>query len=96
MAESSNKERRVDIKTLENKIDNLSLTLDKAIARWDKSADQIIINQINIAKMETGQRAVCEDVDALETKVNGWNSLNSMGVVIAGIVAAFGAWLSGR
>ena len=78
MAESSNKERRVDIKTLENKIDNLSLTLDKAIARWDKSADQIIANQINIARIETGQRAVCEDVDALEMKVNGWNSLNSM------------------
>jgi hypothetical protein len=96
MADNGNKERRVEMKALEQKIDNLSLNLEKAIARWDKSAEQVIQSQINIAQIKTSQDNMCNDIVSLETKVNGWSSINSIGVVFAAIVASIGAWLSNK
>ena len=92
MADVVKKEKGVDLKSLEVKIDNLTLILDKAVSRWDESARQVVVNQIALARLETNQTSMCEDINTLETKVNGWSAINSIGVVLASTVAAIGAW----
>ena len=82
-----------NMKALENEMKNLSLNINAAITRMDRVADLVTANTIAIAKVGTNQDNMTKDIDDLEVKVNGWNSINSVGVVIASTVAAIGTWL---
>ena len=91
MAETE--ERRAHMKALENEMKHLSLNINEAIKRMDKMSDIVTANTINIKGLSTNQENIRSDINDLETKVNGWNALNSVGVVIASTVAAIGAWI---
>ena len=86
-------ERRAHMKALENEMKHLSLNINEAIKRMDKMSDIVTANTINIKGLSTNQENIRSDINDLETKVNGWNALNSVGVVIASTVAAIGAWI---
>ena len=86
-------ERRVSMKALETEMKHLSLNINEAIKRMDKMSDIVTANTINIKGLSTNQENIRSDINDLETKVNGWNALNSVGVVIASTVAAIGAWI---
>ena len=86
-------ERREYMKALENEMKHLSLNINEAIKRMDKMSDIVTANTINIKGLSTNQENIRSDINDLETKVNGWNALNSVGVVIASTVAAIGAWI---
>lgn len=51
---------------------------------WIKSHDTSLLQREKLAEKHT------EKIDQLEKKVNGWNVINSLGVIIAGILAALG------
>jgi len=91
MAETE--ERRVSMKALETEMKHLSLNINAAIQRMDKVADLVTTNTLSIRELSSDQKNMVKDIDDLETKVNGWNALNSVGVVIASTVAAIGAWI---
>ena len=86
MADKSASERRAGVKTLENKIQNLTDTVNKAIERWDDSARQVTQNQVDIAKVCMKLDNMDYDVKNLEKKSNWWDGINSFLMVIAGIV----------
>ena len=51
---------------------------------WIKCHDKEVLAREKLAEKHT------EKIDQLEKKVNGWNVINSLGVIIAGILAALG------
>jgi len=51
---------------------------------WIKSHDQDLIGNLKTVEKHN------EKIDQLEKRVNGWNVINSLGVVIASILAALG------
>ncbi len=51
---------------------------------WIKCHDKEVLAREKLAEKHT------EKIDQLEKKVNGWNVINSLGVIIASILAALG------
>ena len=51
---------------------------------WIKCHGKEVLAREKLAEKHT------EKIDQLEKKVNGWNVINSLGVIIAGILAALG------
>ena len=100
MADNTGNERRIEMRALEQKIDGLSALIKQSMATQEKKIDKLEViasmNQIAIASILEDNRHRGNDVVDLEKKVNGWSSLNSLGVVLAGILATLGAWLSGK
>jgi len=51
---------------------------------WIKCHDKEVLAREKLAEKHT------EKIDQLEKKVNGWNVINSLGVIVAAILAALG------
>ena len=74
MAEKNN--GRITLALLGQKVDALTASIEGLRSDLKTLAEQHGATKINVA--------------VLENRVNGWNLLNSLGVILAGILAALG------
>ena len=77
--------RRFDV--LESSIANDRKTM---IGFMEKTNDWIKCHDRDVLAREKLAEKHSEKIEQLEKKVNGWNVINSLGVIIAGILAALG------
>lgn len=76
---------RVTLALLGGKVDALVKQVETMVDKLEKLTDV----KTDVARLQIGAESLRKDVDGLEVRVNGWSSLNSLGIVAAGILALF-------
>ena len=63
--------------------------LARRIQKIEDGIEGLRVLLVNVSVLDTRQQEIMKDISRLEGRINSWSTLNSFGVVIAGIMGFF-------
>ena len=63
--------------------------LARRIQKIEDGIEGLRVLLVNVSVLDTRQQEIIKDISRLDGRINSWSTLNSFGVVIAGIMGFF-------
>jgi hypothetical protein len=84
--DNDNGNGRVTVAILGQKIDYMSQQVGDLLVKLDKHCDESNVRDNRLTKLETQTEVNSKEIATLRTKSDFWNSLNSLGAILAGVL----------
>ena len=81
---------RVTMALLGERLNHLIVQNDQLLKSFEKHTGESYVRDTKIAVLESNMGEACKKVDKLETRINSWSLINSLGAGIAVILGYLG------